>query len=79
MKTILTICIVVFLMTTSVLAQDELTQAEFKKLHGQLEPKAEAWKTIPWHADLLSAQRKAIEEKKLIFIWSMDGHPLGCV
>jgi hypothetical protein len=27
---------------------------------------------------LLEAQRIAAEAKKPIFIWAMDGHPLGC-
>lgn len=37
-----------------------------------------AWRSIPWELDLLKAQRLAIEKSKPIFIWSMDGHPLGC-
>lgn len=36
------------------------------------------WRSIPWELDLLEAQRKAVEESKPIFIWAMDGHPLGC-
>jgi hypothetical protein len=37
-----------------------------------------AWRSIPWELDLLKAQRMAVEQSKPIFIWSMDGHPLGC-
>jgi hypothetical protein len=37
-----------------------------------------AWRTIPWQVDLLEAQRMAVEQSKPIFIWAMDGHPLGC-
>jgi hypothetical protein len=29
-------------------------------------------------AEFLSAQHSAAEQKKPIFIWAMDGHPLGC-
>jgi hypothetical protein len=36
------------------------------------------WRSIPWELDLLEAQRKAVESSKPIFIWAMDGHPLGC-
>lgn len=36
------------------------------------------WRSIPWEMDLLKAQRMAAEQSKPIFIWSMDGHPLGC-
>jgi hypothetical protein len=39
---------------------------------------ADAWRTIPWKISLLDAQRAAAQEGKPIFIWSMDGHPLGC-
>ena len=51
---------------------------EFEKLHASLVPTNEIWKTIPWEVDLLAAQRKAADEDKLLFIWAMDGHPLGC-
>ena len=36
------------------------------------------WRSIPWETSLLSAQKMAVEESKPIFIWAMDGHPLGC-
>lgn len=55
-----------------------LDEAEFAKLHGQLEPKDEAWKAVPWKTDLLQAQGLAAQSKKPMFIWAMDGHPLGC-
>ena len=38
----------------------------------------EPWRTIPWKLSLLEAQHVAAREKKPIFIWAMDGHPLGC-
>lgn len=57
---------------------DELTTKLFEKLHAGIVPEKEAWKTIPWHTDLLTAQAAAVKQKKLIFIWAMDGHPLGC-
>jgi hypothetical protein len=58
---------------------DELTEAKFAELHKELQPAAdEPWLTIPWKIDLLDAQRTAAREKKPIFIWAMDGHPLGC-
>ena len=59
-------------------ATDELSFAEFEKLHAQLVPQAETWKTIPWQTNLLIAQQIAAEKKQPIFIWAMDGHPLGC-
>lgn len=57
----------------------ELTDAEFRRLHDELEPDPnEAWRTIPWKISVLDAQRVAAREGKPIFIWAMDGHPLGC-
>ena len=57
----------------------ELTEADFKRLHAELQPAGdELWQTIPWQIALLDAQRTAVKEHKPIFIWAMDGHPLGC-
>lgn len=36
------------------------------------------WRTIPWQTDLLKAQNMAVESGKPLFVWAMDGHPLGC-
>lgn len=60
-------------------AADTLTEKRFLELHEQLQPAAdELWRTIPWRISLLNAQQIAIAERKPIFIWAMDGHPLGC-
>ncbi len=57
----------------------EWDDTEFAKLNKSVcqEPD-ETWRTIPWKTDLLEAQRTAVAESKPIFIWAMDGHPLGC-
>ena len=56
-----------------------LSDADFQRLHRQLQPAAdEPWRTIPWKIALLDAQRAAAQQSKPIFIWAMDGHPLGC-
>ena len=66
-------------LSTKVSLAAELNEAEFLSLQRQLQPPADApWRTIPWKITLLEAQRTAIQEKKPIFIWAMDGHPLGC-
>ena len=55
-----------------------LTEAEFQKLHRELQPDPKAmWRTIPWKTSVLDAQAAAAREGKPIFIWAMDGHPLG--
>lgn len=57
----------------------ELTDAEFQKLHAELQQDTTAlWRTIPWKTSVLDAQQVAADEQKPIFIWAMDGHPLGC-
>ncbi len=54
-------------------------EAEFKDLHEKLKPPGgEVWRSIPWTISLIDAQNRAAREKKPIFIWSMDGNPLGC-
>ena len=64
---------------SSSFAEEVLTEQRFRQLHKQLQPAAdELWRTIPWRTSLLDAQQRAITEKKPIFIWAMDGHPLGC-
>ena len=67
------------LSASSVLQAEQLNEAVFKRLHAELQPaEDELWRTIPWKIDLLDAQRSAASEQKPIFIWAMDGHPLGC-
>lgn len=41
-------------------------------------PAESAWLKIPWQTDLTAARKKAAKEDKPIFLWEMDGHPLGC-
>jgi hypothetical protein len=56
-----------------------LTVEEFTKLHKELQPsKDDTWRTIPWKVSLAEAVEQAAKEKKPVFMWSMDGHPMGC-
>lgn len=58
---------------------EDLTNAKYRELLQELQPAKDAlWRAIPWKTSLLDAQRKAASESKPIFIWAMDGHPLGC-
>jgi hypothetical protein len=67
------------LLSLLLLAPSGLTVDEFKTLHARLQPaKDEAWRTIPWKVSLVEAQAAAARAKKPIFIWAMDGNPLGC-
>ena len=63
----------------SPLSAEELTEARYRELLADIQPAAdEPWRTIPWKTDLLDAQRMAAASNRPIFIWAMDGHPLGC-
>lgn len=57
---------------------DGISNKEYQKLHAELVSKPETWRTIPWQTTMIEAQNIALRENKLIFVWSMDGHPLGC-
>lgn len=58
---------------------DPSSESEFNQLHAKLVPKSLAkWQTIPWKVDLLEARDLASKSGKPLFLWSMNGHPLGC-
>jgi hypothetical protein len=61
-------------------AQTRLAPARFAELHRAVTPRpgAERWAEIPWQTDLAAARRQAARENKPLFLWIMDGHPLGC-
>ena len=68
-----------FVIAASSATADELTEADFLKIHAELQPDdSSLWRSVPWKTSVLSAQQIAAEQKKPIFIWAMDGHPLGC-
>lgn len=67
------------LIMTALFGADAIGESEFKELHSSLQPNPKAaWRTIPWRTSVLEAQAVAAREGKPIFIWAMDGHPLGC-
>jgi hypothetical protein len=51
---------------------------EFTRLHAGV-MKAEPWAAVPWKGNLLEARAAAAREGKPVFIWAMDGKPLGSV
>jgi hypothetical protein len=52
----------------------------FRELIQYIEPAPEEirWREIPWQTDLRDACRLAAETGKPIFLWAMNGNPLGC-
>lgn len=62
-------------------AEARLTPASFGHWHAYIKPRpAEMrWTVIPWETDLWAARLKAQRLEKPIFLWAMNGNPLGCV
>ena len=42
-------------------------------------PEELRWASIPWQTDLWEARRLARAAGKPLFMWAMNGNPLGCV
>lgn len=38
----------------------------------------EKWLSIPWRTNLWDARKQAQAQNKPIFMWMMNGHPMGC-
>ena len=38
----------------------------------------EKWLSIPWRTDLNQARADAQKASKPVFMWIMNGHPMGC-
>ncbi len=57
------------------------SEAAFRKLHDSLFPAAneEKWRQTPWVPSIATGRRMAQERKRLLFLWAMNGDPLGCV
>jgi hypothetical protein len=60
------------------LAEERLSRDRFAAVHQAVQPPAEAWLEVGWETELEVARRRAAAENKPIFMWVMDGHPLGC-
>lgn len=41
-------------------------------------PAEQKWLTIPWRTDLMEARIEAQRAGKPMFLWVMNGHPMGC-
>lgn len=50
-----------------------------EKIAGVLpKPSEELWNTIPWRLDFAAARAEANRVGKPLFVWMMNGNPLGC-
>jgi hypothetical protein len=57
--------------------ESKLTEAEFEKLHKELQmPRTGMW-AIPWKISIREARELSVKTGKPIHMWAQDGHPLG--
>jgi hypothetical protein len=66
--------------STAVPAGPTADQTTFRDLLSYIRPKPGElrWQAIPWQTDLRAARRLAEEVGKPVFLWAMNGNPLGC-
>ena len=58
----------------------QLSPETFASLKELISPSKDEqdWLGIPWQTDLAEARAQAARDGKPVFLWEMDGHPLGC-
>lgn len=68
------------MMLTAIFALTALVGAELdaKVASVMPSPKEERWLAIPWRLDLMQARVEAQRLHKPLFLWIMNGHPMGC-
>ena len=71
-------------------APSPLTEETFAELFATCKPRAhssdgpegqseQSWTAVNWLGELWEGRQQAAREGKPMFIWAMNGHPLGCV
>ena len=53
--------------------------SDFKRIQKFVIGPAQKWRKIPWVADLWQGVEDSQAQNKPMFIWAMNGDPLGCV
>jgi hypothetical protein len=66
---------------TDLIAETPLNPETFRAFltHIKSRPDELRWAGIPWETDLWEARLKAAAVNRPMFIWAMNGNPLGCV
>lgn len=66
---------------TALSAGAGLNPDTFSRFLDHIRPKPDElkWTGIPWETDLWEARRRAAAMNRPLFIWAMNGNPLGCV
>ncbi len=67
-----------FALTGQVLARQDSDSDVAEKCESVCQNNDAPWRSVPWETDLLDAQKMSVEQHKPLFVWAMDGHPLGC-
>ena len=62
------------------IATPEVDSSNIARFHDLMQPTAKEtkWLQIPWRTNLWQARMDAAATGKPIYLWEMDGHPLGC-
>ena len=55
------------------------TEKDFTTVRKFIQGGVDKWQTIPWHTDIWKARIASAEQHKPMFVWAMNGSPLGCV
>ncbi len=65
----------------SAMKSDLRADKDFKTLHDFITSSRteEKWRAIPWIPELWTAVQTGEKDKRPIFVWAMNGNPLGCV
>ena len=60
--------------------ETKVDESNFAELHALIQPRPDelAWQSIPWRTNLWEARIDAARTGKPIYLWEMDGHPMGC-
>lgn len=53
-------------------------EGTLKERLAEIRPQPEAWQQVPWRTDLGLARREAAAANLPLFVWAMNGNPLGC-
>jgi hypothetical protein len=74
------ICLTLGLLCTKLFALEPIDSSKFDELFDLIQPSTEerAWQAIPWGTKLWDARIEAARLGKPIYLWEMDGNPLGC-
>ena len=79
---LIAVCVIAILFSETIadgFDDGPISEKEFERLMNEVNtPANKPWRQIPWKISLLDAQNEAAKTGKPIFIWAMDGHPLGC-